>query len=466
MQQLSGLDALFLHMEQANIYMHIGPVMVYAPGAGSRDLFQAIYQSFERGLQYSNIFRRKLKSVPLDIDRPYWLEDSDFCLDNHLSHTYLPAPGDWAQLCAEISRLHATPLDRNLPLWAAHVIEGLDALEGMPRGCFAIYLKTHHATQDGATGVKIVQAIHDSASGIERQRETDNWQAEADPYTAQLMGRAMINNIRRPFAMARVAAQALPAARQLLGAAEDDAIPLLLSERTRFSAPVSEQRVVGFARFEFAELQAIRAAVANATLNDVCSCIVAGSLRRYLLSKGELPASSLIAGAPVNARREGQVGAGGNVISAIRFALHSQCEDPLQRLQAIRRETAAAKQSHQDMGSELLVDLAESLPGYLSAWSSKALLKSNLLARMQPVLHTLISNVPGPREPLYLAGAQMQMILGLGPCVDGIGLFHTISSYCQTICIGFQSCPRMLPDPEFYSQCLRESFEELAAAAR
>jgi diacylglycerol O-acyltransferase len=332
MQQLSGLDALFLHIEQANIYMHIGPVMVYAPaaGAGSRDQFEAIYQCFERGLQHSNIFRRKLVTVPLDIDRPYWLEDIDFCLDNHLSHTYLPAPGDWKQLCAEVSRLHATPLDRSRPLWAAHVIEGLDALEGMPRGCFAIYLKTHHATQDGATGVEIVQAIHDSSTGLARRGETDSWQAEPEPYRARLMGRAMLNNIRRPIAMARVAAQALPAARQLLGDARDDSIPLLLSERTRFNAPVSAHRVVGFTRFELSELQAIRPAVAKATLNDVCSCIVAGGLRRYLHSKGELPATSLVAGAPVNARRADQVGSGGNIISAIRFALHSHCDDPLQ----------------------------------------------------------------------------------------------------------------------------------------
>jgi hypothetical protein len=112
------------------------------------------------------------------------------------------------------------------------------------------------------------------------------------------------------------------------------------------------------------------------------------------------------------------------------------------------------------------VDLAESLPGYLSAWSGRALAGSKLMGRMKPALHTLISNVPGPREPLYLAGAEMKLITGLGPCTDGIGLFHTISSYCDTICIGFQSCPEMLPDPEFYTQCLQASYSELAQAAK
>jgi hypothetical protein len=184
MQQLSGLDALFLHIERANIYMNIGPVMVYAPqgrSGGTDDNFQAIYQCFERGLEFSSIFRRKLVTVPLDLDLPYWVEDPDFCLDEHLSQTWLPAPGDWSQLYAEVSRLHATPLDRERPLWAAHIIEGLDALEGMPRGCFAIYLKTHHATQDGATGVEMVQAIHDRAGGTRNRSSSDSWKAGRKP---------------------------------------------------------------------------------------------------------------------------------------------------------------------------------------------------------------------------------------------------------------------------------------------
>jgi WS/DGAT/MGAT family acyltransferase len=275
----------------------------------------------------------------------------------------------------------------------------------------------------------------------------------------------MVNNIQRPLAMARTVGRALPAVRRILGNGEDDSLPLLLSERTRFNAPISGQRVVGAARFDIADLQNLRGAVENATLNDVCATIVSGGLRGYLQSKGELPSNSLIAGAPVNARREDQVGAGGNIISAIRFALHSHCENPLQRLAAIHRETVAAKQSHQALGDELLVDLADGLPGYLSAWSSRAMIGSKLLGRMKPVLHTLVSNVPGPREPLYLAGQRMQLITGLGPCVDGLGLFHTISSYCETICIGFQSCPEMLPDPEFYTECLQESYRELAQAA-
>jgi WS/DGAT/MGAT family acyltransferase len=317
MQQLSGLDALFLHLEQANTYMNIGPVMVYAPprrgrGAGLGDNFQAVYKSFEQGLRHSSIFRRKLVTVPLDLDRPYWVEDSEFCLEEHLSQTYLPQPGDWQQLCAEVSKLHATPLDRSRPLWAAHLIEGLDALEGLPRGCFAIYLKSHHATQDGATGVEMVQAIHDRGNrgkGSRKRPDEDHWKSEREPARTQLLGRAMFNNLQRPVAMAKTIGRALPAARELLGKEEDDSLPLLLDERTRFNGPVSAQRVVGFARFDIAELQAIRPAVANVTLNDVCAAIVSGGLHAYLQSKDEGQSASLVAGAPVNSRRQDQVAA-------------------------------------------------------------------------------------------------------------------------------------------------------------
>jgi diacylglycerol O-acyltransferase len=467
MQQLSGLDALFLYLEQANITMNIGPVMIYspAPGSSAGSTFRSTKNSFQRGLNLSGIFRRKLATVPLDLDRPYWIEDAEFDLDDHLSHSHLPSPGNWSQLCSEVSTLHAQPLDRRRPLWMAHVIEGLDALDGIARGSFAIYLKTHHATQDGATGVEMVQAIHDQSAAAARGSSRDNWQSENKPAIPGMMVRAMINNIRKPIAMARVASRVIPAVRTISDGADNNSLPLLLKERTRFNARISARRVVGFARFDLTDLQAVRPAVANATLNDVCATIISGALFQYLHSKGEQPEHSLIAGAPVNARRDEQVGTGGNVISGIRFSLHTGCKPPLQRLAAICRDTVAAKRTHDELGGGLMGDLAESLPAYLSAWTSKAVMKSNMMARIKPAVHTLITNVPGPREPLYLEGAEMQMIIGLGPCVDGIGLFHTISSYCQIICIGFQACPDMLPDPEFYSHCLQDSFRELASAA-
>ena len=133
-------------------------------------------------------------------------------------------------------------------------------------------------------------------------------------------------------------------------------------------------------------------------------------------------------------------------------------------MRGIHQESTLAKGSQEVIGPELLTELAESLPPYLVAWGSSALLASGLMARMDPVFHTLVSNVPGPRQALYLCDAQMLMITGLGPLIDGIGLFHTISSYCDVVTLGFQACSKMLPDPEFYEECLQESFDELMAA--
>ena len=188
MQQLSGLDALFVHTERANNFMHIGPVMIYDPATTSGGVvsFENIVSTFADRLHLSSVFRRKMISVPGDLDKPYWIEDPDFTLDDHIHQRTLSAPGNWTQFCVEIADLHAQPLDRHRPLWEAHIIEGLDKLEGLPPGCFAIYLKTHHATQDGATGVEIVEALHDLEPCPIRRSHKDAWKPEPQPPRVQL----------------------------------------------------------------------------------------------------------------------------------------------------------------------------------------------------------------------------------------------------------------------------------------
>ena len=466
MQQLSGLDALFVHAERANSYMHIGPVMIYDPGTaeGGAVAYRDIVATFADRLHLSSIFRRKLVEVPFNLDRPYWIEDPDFKLDHHIHHHTLAAPGGLQQLCDKIADLHARPLNRNHPLWEAHVIDGLDRLEGLPRGCFAIYLKTHHATQDGATGVAIVEAIHDLQPGTVSAAD-DDWRAEAVPGNFKLLRRALVNSLRQPAMLVRVGGRVVPALRHLRAASNSAESPdLLLPEKTRFNGPISARRVVGCITVELGQLKRISKLVPGATINDVSLAIVSGAMRKYLQSKGELPQDTLVAGAPVNARRSAQQDTGGNVVSVMRVSLCTQLEEPLERLRGIHRSSKNAKKSQGAIGADLMTDLVASLPGYLLAWGSAAALATGVMGKMNPVMHTLVTNVPGPRAPLYLCNARMRMIVGLGPCLDGIGLFHTISSYCDVVAVGFQACSEMLPDPALYTQCLQQSFDELRAA--
>ena len=161
MQQLSGQDAMFIHSELPGLPQHIGGISIYdqstAPGGNVR--FKQILAMLEARVHLSPIFRRKLVTVPLGLGQPYWADDPDFDLEYHVRHIALPKPGDWRQLCILAARLHATPLSRDKPLWEIYIIEGLDAVEGLPKNCFAMLMKVHHAAMDGATGAQFLQTL-------------------------------------------------------------------------------------------------------------------------------------------------------------------------------------------------------------------------------------------------------------------------------------------------------------------
>ena len=142
MQQLTGIDTLFLTQETERTPLHISPLLIYDPSTppGGSVRFKDILRLFESRLHLAPIFRRKLVQVPFDLDYPYWVETEDFDLEFHVRHIALPQPGDWRQLCIQVARLHARILDRSRPLWEAYVIEGLDNIEGLPKGSFALFL--------------------------------------------------------------------------------------------------------------------------------------------------------------------------------------------------------------------------------------------------------------------------------------------------------------------------------------
>ena len=147
MKQLSALDTTFLNLETGTTPMHVGCVAIYdsstMPG-GTLD-FNEFLKNFERKLTRIPVLRQRHVSAPMGIDYPYWISDPDFSLDYHIRHIALPKPGDWSQLCTQASRLHARPLDLKRAPWELYVISGLDNIEGMPEGCFALVSKMHHA---------------------------------------------------------------------------------------------------------------------------------------------------------------------------------------------------------------------------------------------------------------------------------------------------------------------------------
>ena len=486
MTQLSGLDAMFLRMERSGAPMHVAALGIYDSSTvtAANFRYKDVLRFFAARLDRAPIFRRRLVEVPFGLDRPYWIEDARVDVEYHVRHMALPRPGDWRQLFIQIARIHARPLDRSKPLWEAYVIEGLDQLAGVPPGSFAFYVKMHHAVIDGQGAAAVLEAMH-TAQPDEHDAPGDIHVLMRDrtPLPREMYLRAAA----RPFAgiprLARAVAGAAPSlldvGANLLELSQDwraQGGSALLSQlraqlstqmrtslqrapHTRFSAPVSPHRVIEVVKLPIADIGVVRAAVAGTTLNDVLVATVGGALHRYLAQKHELPHASLIAQVPISLRLAGaREGRHGNVVSAVLMPIHSEIAESLARLRAVHAGAVQAKSVARRLGVDLLPRLAQWVPGRVAEVIAGKV--------FTPMMNLVISNVRGSERPLYLAGARAIALIPLSIVVDGVGLNLTANSYAGNVWMSILSCRSMMPDPDFFAECVRASFAELIAAAR
>jgi len=467
MQQLSGLDASFLYLETGNTPMHIGSLSIYdqSTAPGGHVTFKEILRFFGQRLHKARAFRQRIVRVPLSFDHPYWIEDPDFDLEFHVRHIALPKPGDWRQLCIQTARLHARPLDRNKPLWEAYVIEGLDNVEGVPKGSFALVTKIHHAAIDGVSGAEITGAIHDLTPDAEVEEPIQPWVPERLPTGIELLTKSTIHMLRAPAKFGRLLYRSAPAFGRVVGGLATGQLRMPFTvPRTRFNGHVSPHRVFTGSSFSLAEVKAIKDSQPGTTVNDVVVTVCSGAMRRYLEAKHELPQESMVAMIPMSIRPDEKRGSAGNLVTAMSLRIRSDLADPLERLHAVNQEGLQAKKLTHTMGPNLAADAAEFLPSTISGLLARMYANSGAADRMPPLFNTVITNVPGPNMPLYSMGSRMVATYGLGPAVHGLGLFQTVLSYNDSITISAVADRDMMPDPAFYNECLRTSFEELRAA--
>jgi diacylglycerol O-acyltransferase / wax synthase len=469
MQQLSGQDASFVYLETPHTPMHIGSVGIYdpstAPGGAVR--FKDILEFVSSRLSGARSFRQRLVRLPLDLDHPYWIEDPEFDIEFHIRHIALPAPGDWRQLCIQVARLQARALDLSKPLWEFTIVEGLDNIDGLPKGCFALVAKVHHAAIDGMSGVELSAAVHDLSPDKPDRIANDNWRPDSLPGVAELLIGSYFNALRKPVQYAETIARAVPGLARLSQSVSKGDVSISgqrLAPKTRLNGKVGPHRVFDAVPMPLADIRAIKDAVPGATVNDVILAIVGGGLHHLLSATDELPAECMTAMAPISVRAEGEKAALGNLVSAMVVGLGTHIGDPLERLRHVHGEAINSKALTNAVGARTLTDYSQFMPAGLSGIAARLYTRLGAANAHAPVFNTVVTNVPGSRVPLYFAGAKMVGMYGLGPIFDSMGLINTIYSYVDTIAISFTADREMMPDPALYAAGLKKAYEELKAA--
>ncbi|MFC5694715.1 wax ester/triacylglycerol synthase family O-acyltransferase [Pseudomonas sp. GCM10022186] len=475
MTKLSGQDAMFLTVDRPHAASHGTMIYIYDQSTvdGQRLGFREIVRHISHRLDVSPVFRRKIVQVPFGLGYPYWVEDELFDIDFHVRHFALPKPGDWRQFCILVSRIHARTIDLSRAPWEMYVIEGLDNIEGLPKGSFAILTKSHHAAMDGTAAAELTWALHDMAGARGKPVSVLGDTPAAMPRRQtwgplDTFSRMLTDNISASARMARPLARVLP--RLALASLRSVARSVLSAgggaPRTRFNADVLASRVWDSVTLDLAAVKQIKNLVPGATVNDAVLAMIGGAMRRYLEAKEELPDKSLVTLAPVNTRQGNEATASGNTISMVSFPLRTDIENPLERLEAVHTATSESKAVQNAIGAHDLTNLQKFAPPATLGLAGRLATAMGVGGKGPVILHNcMVTNVPGPNVPLYMLGARLVYWCGVGPLADGLSLIWNPTSYCGKMFISLTSSPNVVPDPDFLAQCLKDSYEEMKAMA-
>jgi len=459
LRPLSGLDALFLYLESMGTPMHVASLIRLAPPPRQRGTFpQRLREHLLARLEPLAMLRRHLVDTPLALGHPVWHEQPDIDIGQHVVHQHLPAPGSAKQLDALVARLHAAPMDRTRPLWRIVIIDGLAG------GDCALYLQSHHALVDGQSGLQLTGALLDATPLPTQVRGPRPAPAHAADPSMEKLARAALRTTAKQFTgmirgvpagLRRIAGE-LPAA-GLLGRLRDS---VWLAPRTPFNQQVGPKRRYASGSLPLADVKQV-ARACGASLNDVVMALVAGALREFLQRRGELPAQPLIAAMPVSLRAGAD--AVGNEVSMVQCPLPTDIADPMLRLQAICSATRDIKGRVQAFRGLIPTDfpgLAAPLwaTGLGRLWS-----RGRLSERLPPLANLVVSNVPGPQVPLYIAGAEVLAFHPVSIITHGLGLNITLLSYNGALEFGIVSSPETLAQPDVLLRGLRRELDRLLA---
>ncbi|AWD70740.1 WS/DGAT/MGAT family O-acyltransferase [Acinetobacter schindleri] len=428
MRPLHPIDLIFLSLEKRQQPMHVGGLFLFqipdnAPATFIQELVRDI---------------RTSKSIPIPpfnnyLNGLFWDEDQQFDLDHHFRHIALPKPGRIRELLTYISQEHSALIDRAKPLWTCHIIEGIEGNR------FAMYFKIHHAMVDGIAGMRLVEKSlsHDpqgksivppwcvegprakrlkapKVSRIKGVLSTLKGQLESTPRVIYELSQTVLKDMGR----------------------NPDYVSSFQAPSSILNQRVSASRRFAAQSFEFERLRRISKAL-GVTINDIVLAICSGALREYLISQEALPKKPLIAMVPASVRSDDSDVS--NRITMILANLGTHKEDPLERLKIVRRSVLNAKERFKRMNANQILNYSAFVYG-----AAGLNIASGLMPKRQ-AFNLVISNVPGPQEPLYWNGARLEALYPASIVLDGQALNITMTSYLDKLEVGLTACRNSLP---------------------
>jgi WS/DGAT/MGAT family acyltransferase len=461
MDRLNPLDALFVDAEDVDKHtsMAISSVAVFEGPAPSHEEFLAHLAS---RLPLVPRYRQKLRTVPLRLGRPVWVEDPGFDLRYHVRRTALPAPGGDRQLADLIARVMSQRLDRDHPLWEYWLAEGL------ADGRWALISKVHHCMVDGISGTDLYRVIFDTSAEPPAVTAADTRpQPGAEPSGLELAARAALDTVVLPAREARALSRAAadPAAAVRQAAATTRALAKLTpalfpASGSSLSGHIGGQRRYTWARAPLADIKTVRQQLGG-TVNDVVLAAISGGFRRLLLARGEAPGPHMVRSlVPVSLRAAGEEDVYENQVSAVLADLPVHIPDPAARLTAVQAELAALKTSREALVGEALTTLGRYTPFPLASWWVRL-----AFGLPQREIVTVTTNVPGPRHPLYGLGRRLVEIIPYVPIATTVRTGVSIFTYCDQVTFGITGDFAGSPDIDVLARGIEDGLAELVKAA-
>lgn len=476
MTRLSGLDATFLYLESPEMPMHVGALHLFELPAGRRGRFaNALRKHVAARLPIMPALRRTLWMMPLNLANPVWV-DAVPDLKRHIVEVKLAAAGrgrqngEMAQLEALVARLHMQRLDRDRPLWKFHVIEGLAPGEG-GRKRVALYTQLHHAAVDGQGAVALANALLDvspTPRAIEARASRRTRRFELG--LVEMISGAIGSEVQQITQMIRAlpgtvsglsSALTQVAARSELVTGKKRAGSLGLAPRTRLNASVTDGRVFAAVTLPLHELRAL-GQLHGATLNDMVLMLCSTALRRHFGRHGPLPRKSMVAAVPVSLRATGDTRSD-NQASMTLISLGTNVADPVRRLAHIKAATKSMKATLAGVKNILPTDFPSLGVPWLMEAATALYQRAKVADKLPPVANVVISNVPGPAVPLYLAGARMLTNYPCSIVVHGVALNITVQSYDQSLDFGLMADAQAMPELRELADAIRVALDDIRA---